>query len=377
MTTRQNLHSDLAIAPGEYLVEVLEDLEMSQAELARRMGRPTQVINEIVKGTKAITPDTALQLEKVIPDVPAYLWTGLEEEYRLTLARQEDERQLEQEAELLNPDAFDPKLYDAMAKQGWIKKSPEKIGKVKELLKYFGVSSLYNLAEVRSYSPAFRLSKSQEHSACDYALAAWLRKGELEARGLEKVTDVRPFNADKLKALLPQLRALTLKDPEVFLPEAQRLLAGCGVLHVVLRHLPKTYAHGATFWLTPTKVVVQVSDRMKWADIFWFSLFHELGHVLLHGKRNTIVTFDKKDVYRDENSLKLEGEADNFASNALIPYDEYLDFISRGNFSALRVKAFAKRIGIAPGIIVGRLQHERHILSNQLRELREQYEIDT
>jgi HTH-type transcriptional regulator / antitoxin HigA len=87
MMTKQNPTSDLAIAPGEYLVEVLENLHMTQADLARRMGRPIQAINEIIKGSKAITPDTALQLEKVT-DVPAHLWMNLEEEYRLTLARQ-------------------------------------------------------------------------------------------------------------------------------------------------------------------------------------------------------------------------------------------------------------------------------------------------
>ncbi len=85
--TDQNYISDLAIPPGEYLEEVLDDLELSQAELARRMGRPTQAINEIIKGEKAITPDTAIQLEQVL-GVPAELWNNLESEYRLVLAKE-------------------------------------------------------------------------------------------------------------------------------------------------------------------------------------------------------------------------------------------------------------------------------------------------
>ena len=174
MRTNRALHSDLAIPPGEYLAEVIDELGMSQVDVARRMGRPVQAINEIIKGHKAITPDTALQLEQVT-GVPAALWTGLEEEYRLVLARQQEQAQLAEEAELV-----DPALYRAMAKLGWVKHVRDKLERVRELWKFFGVASLHNLPEVTTYSPAFRLSTAAVASS--YALAAWLRQGELEAR---------------------------------------------------------------------------------------------------------------------------------------------------------------------------------------------------
>jgi HTH-type transcriptional regulator/antitoxin HigA len=87
MMTDTKYLSDLAIPPGEYLEEVLDELKITQSDLAKRMGRPAQAISEIVKGIKAITPETAIQLEQVL-DVPAQLWTNLEAEFRLILAKQ-------------------------------------------------------------------------------------------------------------------------------------------------------------------------------------------------------------------------------------------------------------------------------------------------
>jgi HTH-type transcriptional regulator / antitoxin HigA len=358
MRTNRALHSDLALPPGEYLAEVIDELGMSQVDVARRMGRPVQAINEIIKGHKAITPDTALQLEQVT-GVPAALWTGLEEEYRLVLARQQEQAQLAEEAELV-----DPALYRAMAKLGWVKHVRDKLERVRELWKFFGVASLHNLPEVTTYSPAFRLSTAAVASS--YALAAWLRQGELEARKIA----VHPYEAERLKSALSSLRALTLETPEVFLPRAQTLLARCGVALVVLPHLPKTYAHGATFWLTPSKAVVQMSIRGSWADIFWFSLFHELAHVLLHSKRHMFIEGKGG---ADPAWRTQEDEANSFAGDVLIPPGPYRAFTGQGLFTAGAIRQFAAQRGIAPGVVVGRLQHDSFIERNKVNGLREQY----
>ena len=353
------LHSDLAIPPGEYLAEVVDKLGMSQVDLARRMGRPAQVINEIIKGYKAITSDTALQLEQVT-GVPASLWTGLEEEYRLVLARQQEHTQLAQETEVV-----DPALYRALAKLGWVNNMRDRLEKVRELWKFFGVASLYNIPEVTTYSPAFRLSPSA--AASPYALAAWLRKGELDAREVEVI----PYDAERLKSVLSSLRALTLESPEVFLPQARTLLAGCGVALIVLPHLPKTYANGATFWLTPNKAVVQMSIRGRWADIFWFSLFHELAHVLLHSKRHIFI---EGKAGEDPAWRTQEDEANLFAADVLIPPGPYRVFTTQGVFTAGAIRQFAGHRGIAPGVVVGRLQHDGLLGRNQSNGLREQYQ---
>ena len=345
METETRHNSDLAIPPGEYLLEASAELGLNQVDLARRMGRPVQAISEIVKGIKAITPDTALQLEEVL-GVPAHIWTGLEADYQLIRARQQAEQQVEAEASDVGCYP-----YAEMAKLGWVGKTRKPVEKVRELRRFYGVASLANLPEVRSYAPAFR--KSKHRNLSHEALAAWLRAGALKAEQIA----TRPFDKKALKALLPDLRKLTITSPQRFQPELCKRLADVGVALVLLPHLPKTYTNGATFWIHPDKAVLLMTIRGSWADIFWFSLFHEIAHILLHDKRRIFLENGNADTETSEQ----EQEADDFASNIMIPRKAYSAFIQTGEFTAQSISTLAKSIGIAPGIITGRLQHNGHI----------------
>lgn len=345
METETQYYSDLAIPPGEYLLEASAELGLNQADLARRMGRPVQAISEIVKGIKAITPDTALQLEEVL-GVPAHIWTGLEADYQLIRARQQAEQRIKAEAGDVG--CFP---YADMAKLGWVSKTRKPVEKVRELRRFYGVASLANLPDVRSYAPAFR--KSKHKGLSHEALAAWLRAGALKAEQMP----TQPFNKKTLKALLPELRKLTTTSPKNFQPKLCKRLADVGVALVLLPHLPKTYTNGATFWLHPDKAVLMMTIRGSWADIFWFSLFHEIAHILLHDKRRIFL----EDGNTDAETREQEQEADDFAGNILIPISAYTAFIEAGIFTAKSIQGFAKSIGIAPGVVTGRLQHDGHI----------------
>ena len=204
------------------------------------------------------------------------------------------------------------------------------------------------MAQVRTYSPAFRVSRKKE--ASPYALAAWLRCGEIRASAIE----TKPFSRDGLKAGLAEIRRLTNDPPARFASALKNALADYGVALVILPHLPRTYAHGATFWLSPGKAVVMMSIRGSWADIFWFSLFHELGHVLLHGNRMTFI----EDGDSDPEVVKQEEAADRFAANVLIPPEKHAQLTSLPLATAERMVACARTMGIHPGIVVGRLQHD-------------------
>lgn len=344
MTTNTHYISDLAIPPGEYLQEVIGELGMNQTELAKRMGRPTQAINEIVRGEKAITPETAIQLEDVT-SVPSHIWNGLEAEYRLILAKQREEQNLASEAGLV---AEFP--YAQIAKLKFLKKTKNAVEKVTELRRFFGVASLYNLETVDSYEPAFRQGKGGKASS--YALIAWLRMAEIKARAMECAS----FSASKLKAALPHIRALTRETPDIFLPLLSELLEKCGVAFILQPHLPKTYAHGATFFLGE-KAVLVMTIRGAWADVFWFSLFHEIGHVLLHSKRQRFVENDAI----DPALRKQEDEADAFARETLIPSKYWQAFVENGVFSHQNIQGFADEMGIAPGIVTGFLRHHDHL----------------
>ena len=253
---------------------------MSQADLARRMGRPSQAINEIAHGKKAITPETAIQLEKVT-GVPAHVWTGLEEEYRLILAQEEEEELLKREAELV-----DVELFRSMARLGWVAAARRPEDKARELCNYFGVASLAFLKDAKLSGHAFRIANREEASSL--ALAAWLRKAELSARTIR----TEPYDATGFMGALTDLRSYSLLPPGGWQSALSERLASVGVALVVQPHLPKTFANGATFWTSPDKVVVVLSLRGAWADILWFTLFHELGHVRLHGKRDPHVPID-------------------------------------------------------------------------------------
>ena len=349
MATNQEIYSDLPVPPGVYLTEIAEEMGMSQAELARRMGRPVQAISEIANGIKSITPDTALQLEQVL-GVPAHIWTGLESEYQLTKARNEAAEQVEQETDLA---ARFP--YPAITKLGWVKPTRKRAEKVVELRRFFGVASLHILQGVHAYAPAFRQSARAEVS--HEALVAWLRGGTLEADKIETGL----FDSVKARAALQVLRHLTREEPAVFLPELKQVLADAGIAFVLLPHFPKTYTNGATYWLTPKKAVLMMTIRGSWADIFWFSLFHELGHILLHDKRHTFL----EDGLDDPDWKRQEEEADEFAQKTLIPPIPWRAFVRAGDFSATNIASFADEIDIASGIIVGRLQHDGMLPLNQ------------
>lgn len=363
MAIEMEVHSDLAIPPGEYLEEVLDDLGMTKDELAKRMGRPAPKLSAIYRGGKAITSETALQLEKVV-GIPAHIWTGLESEYRLTLARQAERREdehLKEEAGLVA--AF---CYKQLARLGKVKDT--RIGKerVRELHRFLGVTSLRSVENVSRYGLAFRQISTSKNQPGKEALVAWLRVGERAAH----VTDCKVFHKALLQKALGEIRSMTTQGPDKFLTRLRELLAECGIVLVLCPHFPKTYVHGATFSLGQEKVVVMMTIRGKWSDIFWFSLFHELGHVLLHGQRKMFLEHDGG----NPEHIKQEEEANIFAGDSLIPPESYQKFTSLGDYSEISIRRFAKEVQIHPGIVVGRLHNDRHLQHRWLNKLRIQYE---
>ncbi len=348
MVTNNSYHSDLAVPPGEFLEEVIADLGMTKVELAKRMNRPATKLSAIFKGEKTITPDTAIQLERVV-GIPAHVWTGLESEYRLTLAKLQqsaDEEKLKEEAPYVVKFC-----YKELVQLGYVDKFTKASDKVKELHKFFGVTSLSTVVKLKRYRPAFRIWEKMRNSKSWESTATWLRIGEIRAHQ----TNCAPFNKDKLIHSLESIRSMTMQAPETCQLQLTTLLANSGVALVILPHLPRTYAHGATFWQGLDKAVLLLTIRGSWADIFWFSLLHEIAHILLHGKQNTIIESDTITASEREN------EADLYASNLLIAESDYNEFKSKRSIYRSDIIDFANSVGVHPGIIVGRLQHDKLI----------------
>lgn len=249
-----------------------------------------------------------------------------------------------------------------MARHGWVPPTRRRTERVFELQRFFGVSSLALVEQ--AYQVAFR--KSGKVKGSPEALAAWLRQGERRAQQVETV----PFEEARLRAALPVLRALTTEPPEVFGLKLRERLATCGIALVFVPHLPGTGAHGATRWLTRGKTLVQMSVRYAWDDIFWFSFFHELGHLFLHGRREVFIETE------EDAQDQREAKANAFAQDVLIPPAEYAAFRRRvGPPSRREVVAFAGKLGIAPSIVVGHLQHDGLLPRSHLNGLRARFRL--
>jgi addiction module HigA family antidote len=354
MATERRSWPDIAIPPGRVLSETLDTLGLSQAELARRSDRPVQAINEIVQGSKEITPETALQFERVL-GIPAHVWVRLEADYQFNKARLADRLRLTSEEPIAR--AYP---YADMSKLGWVERTTDPIRRTEELLRFFGVASLRQVSlEAAEFRRSAKVRASRE------ALAAWVRQGEREAQAVSTT----PFDAAMLRSSMKELRSLTRQPPERFEPKLKQILAESGVALVLVRHLPRTGAHGATRWLSPDKAIVQMSIRYKWDDIFWFSLFHELGHILLHGKRDVFI--ERNDGPPDVR----EKQADKFACDQLINPAAYSSFLAKWRCpDRALVVDFAAEEGISPSIVVGRLHHEGQLPHSHLNDLRSRFE---
>ena len=347
---------DYAVPPGETLLEALADRDMTQVELARRMSRPKTTINEIVKGKAAITPETALQLEAVL-GVPAGFWLNREARYREVLARHA--RLDELVAETKRVSDFP---YASLVKLGFVSASRRPEEKVESLRSFFGVDSLAKLDG--RYAAVLRVARTKQPSPG--ALMAWLRIGELRAQELQ----VADFDQTLLIDRIPALRALTLLAPPQAGQRLRAIMAECGMHLVYVPHLPQTYAHGATRWYAG-RPLIQLSVRGKWEDIFWFSLFHEIGHILRgHSRKETLIAWDGKD-RKDAQEL----EADQFAADTLIRPDDYESIKQLPCYSGTAVREFAAEIGVCPGVVVGRLQNDNLLPHAHLNNLRRKLQI--
>lgn len=342
--------------PGETLQEVLDDRQISQAELAERTGRPKKTINEIVKGKAAMTAETALQLERVL-GIPASFWNNLERNYQEFVARQQEEELLGESTDWLKEVPV-----TTLERYGWIERRSRQVDKVREVLGFFGVASPSEWQQVFQVPQAsFRHSASFKSESG--ALAAWLRKGELDAQGIR----CAPFEKSRFQSALAAARALTVEEPEQFVPQLVSLCAAAGVAVAFVRELPKCRVHGATRWISPSKALIQLSLRYKTNDHLWFTFFHEAGHILLHGKRLIFIEAGRA------SRAPEEEQANRFASDFLIPppaLERLRAPALQRRLSEAQVRSLAENVGIAPGIVVGRLQHEGWLPHTHLNGLK-------
>lgn len=339
----------IATPPGFTIKEQLEDRFLTQKEFALRMEMSEKHISKLINGEVILTPDMAIRLEMVL-GIEASFWLNLEARYREKIEKIKLENSMDEDIKLINNFP-----YNEMVSMQWIEKANSNEEKVINLRKFFEVNRLGLLFENEKINVLYRRININDKS--NYFLLTWAQKAKLEARNVI----VKSINIEGLKKEIIKLRGMTFLDPKIFCPKIVEIMSNYGIALIFLPHIKGTYLHGATFY-DKNKIVVGLTVRGKDADKFWFSLFHEIGHIIL-GHIN-------EDYYED-----MELEANNFAQNILIPDDEFKLFISKNDFTERNIIEFSNKIKIDYGIVVGRLQKDGYISYSKYNNLKTKYMI--
>ena len=340
------------VMPGQIIARELEARGWSQKDLAEIMGRPVQAINEIVGGSKQITPNTAHELAQVFGTSPEF-WMNLETNYRLHLAQKEQgTSDIPRRSKV-----YGIAPVKELIKRGWIK-VPDSITELeKRVCAFLEISS-------PEEEPRFSVAVSRRHSVergpIDVAQIAMLKR----AKHLAASQKVARFDRKKFRAAIPQLLDCARDADGV--TQAPKLLAAVGVHFVIVPPLPRSFLDGATFELDGNPVIV-LSLRYDRIDNFWFTLMHEVAHIE-SGHRGTII-----DDFEQDAASADERTADELAQNWLIDSTRYRSFIAAAKpyFARQSIVKFSQEIGRHPGIVLGRLHHEEVVRYSHLRPMLE------
>ena len=344
-----------ASAPGETIQAIIQDRDISPAWLQESLAMRESELNNLIAGRLPISEELAKRLAEALGSTSRF-WLKRDKQYHSSL----------RELELAVPELASwvrSFPLNEMVNSGWLRRPASKKTAASELLEYFGVS---NLAEWREEYQArlrrtqFRTSQSFENTTA--STTAWIRRGELVAEQM----NCGVFNKYNFRQSLQELKSLTLeKNPRRFISALQLACSRHGVAVVVARCASGCTASGATYLLETGTALLLLSARFLSDDQFWFSFFHEAGHLVLHTNESCV---EEKGAEPNE----LEIEANRFAQEIILfPLGEQeLLNLEPSKFSIAR---FARRCRVAPGLIVGQLQHRKKLSHSSYRAMKVHY----
>lgn len=331
--------------PGETLKEKLDEMNMGPKEFAVRTAKPEKTIIAITNGESSITADMAVLFESVTK-IPAHFWLNNQRAYDEYVAREKREEMLAQSTEWARQ--F-PLL--TMIKKGWLKSSTNIKERTAALLSFFSISTPEAWEDYycnQMLKVGFRISLKNTKEP--YAISAWLRKGELQAAEMEAPA----YSEKTFKEVLPKIKSVMATQPFDFFSQLQTLCLEAGVKVVFTPCLPRAPINGSTRWLNDTPLI-QLTDRYKRNDVFWFTFFHEAGHILLHGKKEIFL----ENIDYPDKLTEKEIEADNFAVKWTFTVEEEKELMEAGPLDIEKIRSFAEKFNTHPAIIIGRLQHKK------------------
>lgn len=334
----------VAFHPGETLAEKLSELCMGPKEFALRAGKPEKTIFAVINGESSVTPEMAVQFEHVLK-IPAHYWLALQRTYDEFIARERQDRSI---VETVRWARRFPTTE--MVRHGWIPSQTSREHQAVELLAFFRVSSPSAWEDYyfhQQLKVAFRISLRTAKEP--YAISAWLRQGEIQAEQAR----VPSYNEALFKQALHGARDLMVRHPQDLFQQLQHLCREAGVKLVYTPGLKKAPISGCTRWYRDSPLI-QVSERRRRNDMFWFTFFHEAGHIILHGKKEIFLE-DVEDLKQDATK---EDEANVFAMKWTLSEDAQRELMDSGRISEHAVEEFAQRYNTHPAMIVSRLQRD-------------------
>ncbi|MCP8687282.1 ImmA/IrrE family metallo-endopeptidase [Marinobacterium sedimentorum] len=359
MSEATSFQPDWVSPPGETIKDILTERALNISDFSEMMGFSQKSAKDLLHGKLKIDNDVANSLETIFGASKEF-WINRERNYRLGLERYAVVID-EQKGWLKKLPTRD------MVKYRWISPSSKWKDKYRQCLDFFGVYSVdewYKINNDKLLMTAFRTSSSFDH--IQESVITWLRQGER----LSSSSNFAEWNPEKFKRDLINARALTVeKDPNVFIPKLQALFAKSGVSIVVSPTPSGCRASGATCFTSDGYAMMMLSFRYLSDDHFWFTVFHEAGHLLLHGDKALFL----EGLEESCSVSDFEEEANSFSGDLLVPksYQKELRELSLKNWR--QIPRFAKKIGIAPGIVVGQLQHLGIVGHSQLNRFKVRY----
>lgn len=335
--------------PGEFLKDELEARNWTQTEFARIIRRPTRLVNEIIAGKRAITPETAMDFAAAF-GTSSDFWFNLETAYQLFKASTKADRAGRNEEIAREAQLRERFPVQELIKRHWIEDSESYAVLEHRVLSFYGMESLadplvLNHAAKRNYVED--ISPKQ---------LAWIFRVKQMAEAL----DAPKYSEARLKDSLNALELLVTEPEEI--RHVPKVLRDCGVKLVVVEPMPGSKICGVCFWLdsgrTPVIGLTLLHDRI---DNFWFVLRHEIEHVLRgDGKTGPIVDESNQDgILTSGGDQDAEAAANEVAANFCVPSGELENFINRVDplYSEKKILGFANRISRHPGLVVGQIQN--------------------
>lgn len=356
------LSREMIIHPGETLKEILEERDMSQKELSLRTGFSGKHISTVLNGEKNISVSFAKKLEYAL-NIDAEFWMNLQNQYDKELIEFDELHSISEEEVSIFKSLKD--IFAYIVEKGFISDIKQKEQSILELRKFFNVSNLDSIPSIVS-AGAFRAQTSVNYDP--YVLFAWLKICESLSEKIETEYVPQEEQLEKLLSLCPKIKELSLLPQEKFITELQNYFSSCGIAFVIIPAFEGAPLQGFIKTNQDGKTTIGMTFRQKRADIFWFTLFHEIGHFINGDSKQKFIDFESIENLR-------ETKADNFAQKILLDSSAYSQFVNENNVSLKRIISFAESQNVAPSIVIGRLQHDKVIGWHEYTDVIQKYEV--